>query len=85
MKNSSVIIGNRTRNIPACKAVPQPTAPPHALATDSRLKKNFTINDYTSKKLNNKEIISKIYISTVVVCTAVCAELTLMEKESAVS
>ena len=30
MKNSNVIIGNRTRDIPTCSAVPQPTAPPRA-------------------------------------------------------
>jgi len=30
MKNSSDTIGNRTRDIPACSAVPQPTAPPGA-------------------------------------------------------
>ena len=29
-KNSSETIGNRTRDLPACSAVPQPTAPPHA-------------------------------------------------------
>jgi len=29
MKNSSEI-GNRTCDLPACSAVPQPTAPPHA-------------------------------------------------------
>jgi len=28
MKNSSDTIGNRTRDIPACSAMPQPTAPP---------------------------------------------------------
>ena len=28
MKNSSDSIGNRTRFLPACSAVPQPTAPP---------------------------------------------------------
>jgi hypothetical protein len=28
MKNSNDIIGNQTRNLPACSAVPQPTAPP---------------------------------------------------------
>ena len=28
MKNSSGTIGNRTRDLPACSAVPQPTAPP---------------------------------------------------------
>jgi hypothetical protein len=30
MKNSNETIGNRTRELPACNAVPQPTAPPHA-------------------------------------------------------
>jgi hypothetical protein len=30
MKNSSDTIGNQTRDLPACSAVPQPTALPHA-------------------------------------------------------
>jgi len=30
MKNSNDIIVNRTRDLPACSAVPQPTAPPRA-------------------------------------------------------
>ena len=30
VKNSSDTIGNRTCDIPACSAVPQPTAPPRA-------------------------------------------------------
>ena len=30
MKKSSDTIGNRTRDFPACSAVPQPTAPPRA-------------------------------------------------------
>ena len=30
MKNSNDAIGNRTRDLPACSAVPQPTAPPRA-------------------------------------------------------
>ena len=30
MKNSNDTIGNRTRDLPACSAVPQPTAPPAA-------------------------------------------------------
>jgi hypothetical protein len=33
MKNSSDTIGNRTRYLPACSAVPQPTAPPRAPST----------------------------------------------------
>jgi len=30
MKNSSDAIGNRTRDLPSCSAVPQPTATPRA-------------------------------------------------------
>jgi len=30
MKNSNDTVGNRTRNLPTCSAVPQPTAPPRA-------------------------------------------------------
>jgi len=30
MKNSSYTIRNRTHDLPACSAVPQPTAPPRA-------------------------------------------------------
>ena len=30
MKNSNDTIGNRTRDLPACSAEPQPTAPPCA-------------------------------------------------------
>jgi hypothetical protein len=30
MKNSNDTIGNRTRDLPACCAVPQPTAPPRS-------------------------------------------------------
>jgi len=29
MKNSSDTIGNQTCDLPACSAMPQPTAPPH--------------------------------------------------------
>ena len=32
MKNSSDIIGNRTRDLPTCSTVPQPTALPRAPA-----------------------------------------------------
>ena len=30
VKNPNDIIENQTRHLPACSAVPQPTAPPHA-------------------------------------------------------
>jgi hypothetical protein len=32
MKNSKDIIGNRTHDLPACSAVPQPIAPPRSSA-----------------------------------------------------
>jgi hypothetical protein len=38
MKNSNETIANRTRDLPACNAVPQTTAPPSAL-------KYWTVND----------------------------------------
>jgi len=31
IKNSNDTIGNQTHNLLACRTVPQPTAPPHAL------------------------------------------------------
>ena len=33
MKNFSATIGNRTRDLPACSAMPQPTTPPRAPIT----------------------------------------------------
>ena len=35
MKNSNDTIGNQTRDLPACSAEPQPTAPPRALSFSS--------------------------------------------------
>ena len=43
MKNSNDTIGNRTRDLPACSAVPQPTAPPAACPN---LELEFTLNLY---------------------------------------
>jgi len=37
MKNVSDSIGNRTRDLSACSAVPQPTAPPHTPPDISRM------------------------------------------------
>ena len=34
IKSSNETIGNRTRDLPACSAVPQPTAPPRAPIND---------------------------------------------------
>jgi hypothetical protein len=43
-KNSSNTIGNRTRDLPACSALPQPTAPPRA----PTCRGNVTKNDFNS-------------------------------------
>jgi hypothetical protein len=41
MKNTNGIIGKRTRDLPACGAVPQPTAPPRAVLEGQTLKKEM--------------------------------------------
>jgi hypothetical protein len=43
-KNSNDTIGNRTRDLPASRAVPQPTAPP----------RNYTVFDLTDCTMSNK-------------------------------
>jgi len=48
-KNSIDTIGNRTRDLPACSAVPQPTAPPRALSRD--------VMDYKLRTQNTPSII----------------------------
>ena len=40
MKNSNDTIGNRTRDLPTCSVVPQPTAPPRTLTQKSVSYKN---------------------------------------------
>jgi hypothetical protein len=37
MKNSNDTIGNRTSELPACSAVPQPTAPPRTIQINHQL------------------------------------------------
>ena len=43
MKNSSETIGNRTRDLPACSAVPQRTAPPRTPSYHGTVRKVNTI------------------------------------------
>jgi hypothetical protein len=43
MKNSNDIIGHRTRDLQACSAVPQPTAPPRGPLNDIN-RPVFTMN-----------------------------------------
>ena len=53
MKNSSDTIGNRIRDLPACIAVPQPTAPPegggyilfHIHGCDSHKNRLFSLTE----------------------------------------
>ena len=53
MKNSSDTIGNRTRDLPACSAVPQPTVPPHT--PDLLLKIQITVNSVFIEDTDNCE------------------------------
>jgi len=48
MKNSDDTIGNGTRDLPVCSAVPQPTAPPRA---PNGRKFLFELNDTVAKWL----------------------------------
>jgi len=43
MKNSNDIIWNRTRDLPTCSAVPQPTAPPRARNTEVHFNLEYTL------------------------------------------
>ena len=52
MKNSDGTIGNRTRDLPACSAVPQPTAPLRA-----SLRPNKSINYYHIIRLLDSRLI----------------------------
>jgi len=48
MENSNDTIGNRTHTLPACSAVPQPTAPPGALITKIKILKSLISVSSTS-------------------------------------
>ena len=45
MKNSTDAIGNQTRGLAVCSAVPQPTAPPH-VPTNIEPKNNLIFSSY---------------------------------------
>ena len=57
MEKSKDTIGNRTRDLPACSAVPQPTAPPRA-PTRNMYRKEINIHE---KELCVKLVIYKDY------------------------
>jgi len=56
MKNSNDTIGNRTSDLPACSAVPQPPAPPAAcpLFTVCNYTLHFHVHSFFLKLLNQK-------------------------------
>ena len=73
MKNSSDTIGNRTRNLPTCSAVPQPTA---------LLRANFVTLEVIKNKLNviNKNTCSEKQLTLIFLYE--CEELALAAKLS---
>ena len=50
MRNSNNTIGNRTRDLPACSAVPQPTVPPRALRGFQEEKKKSLASDWNRRE-----------------------------------
>ena len=54
MKNSNDTIGDRTRDLLACSAVPQPTAPPNLISSApiAQTNNNTKVKDY--EKIYNK-------------------------------
>jgi len=54
MKNSNDTIGNRTRDLPTCSAVPQPTAPPDVYSCPIATKLEFSRHIFEKKHSNIK-------------------------------
>jgi len=66
MKNSNDTIGIRTRDLPACSAVPQPTAPPTNCTTDQLRHRvpPLSLNIYT--QFHNKFYLCLFFDITVI-------------------
>ena len=88
MKISNDIIGNRTRELPTCNAVPQPTAPPGA--PRNRQTGNFHSRAMhfdikvllpTNAQENRFKMSIKIYIKTAPTCFDV---ITIIIKEGTI-
>jgi hypothetical protein len=56
MKNSNDTIGNRTRDLPVCSAVPQPTAPNNHLSIDDVPSTYFGLSMTILREVSNKGI-----------------------------
>jgi hypothetical protein len=73
MKNSNDTIGNRTRDLPACSAVPQPTAPPrsaicvyssHILSPDRAVRKEEpkpSFDVVSTQEYMNESVLAKLW------------------------
>jgi hypothetical protein len=69
MKNSSDTIGNRTRDLPACSAVPQATAPPRVTNTfiGMQIFKLIPVTlEYALLYVKNNVSFSNLYIASVI-------------------
>jgi hypothetical protein len=56
MKNSKDTIGNQTRDLPTCSAVPQPTAPPRAPnQIEQVINFNDIINAFAKDRTRNND------------------------------
>ena len=55
MKNSNDIMGDRTRDLPACSIVPQPTAPPRARVHSRATFKHSLAQRFYVVRMNNKK------------------------------
>ena len=65
MKNSNEIIGHRTRDLQACSAVPQPTAPPRGTLNDIN-RTVFTMNgDIPSSLQGMYELLILVYLTLI--------------------
>jgi hypothetical protein len=59
MSNSTNTTGNRTRDLPACSAVPQPTAPPRAPIFIIHAYYNYIINARYNYYIANKGLVEE--------------------------
>jgi len=86
MKNSSDIIGNRTRDLPTCSAVPQPTAPPRAAEPNNNNDNNNNKSVNTSREViaNRPDIIikNKEDKTGTLIDVAILADRNVVQKEA---
>jgi len=73
MKNSNDTIGNRTRDLPACSAVPQPTSPPNAC--------HYTVRLVSLRCRHTHTHTSKWSINQVIICTEIRSKPSFQQQE----